>query len=210
MENAVDALKMAAAVMIFVLALSISITAFSEARIASTTLLDYTDREFFLGNDDYYNSTTKKRTVGIETIIPAIYKAYSDESYKIVFLKNGEPEPEPIVLYELKRNDEPNKEINTMGLVYDMSNELGLSSNKYSFIERILYGPESVDDKDLESLTKKANNSVEFKKEKFFERFAAHNYEESSGVYYQEEENGKSNSPNANKYKIRVITYKEI
>lgn len=206
MENAVDALKMAAAVMIFVLALSISITAFSEARIASTTLLDYTDREFFLGNDDYYNSTTKKRTVGIETIIPAIYKAYSDESYKIVFLLNSSYGPTE--LYELKNSEGNYDKINTMGLVYDTSNKLGLSDHKDDFIERVLYGSDPTVDENLKSLI--GTGRVKFKDEKFFERFASHNYEESSGVYYQGEENGKINSPDSNKQKIRVITYKEI
>lgn len=205
MENAVDALKMAAAVMIFVLALSISITAFSEARIASTTLLDYTDREFFLGKEDYYNSTTKKRTVGIETIIPAIYKAYYDESYKIRFYYN---DGNPIELYKLKNDEGTFDIINTMGLVYDQSNKIGLSDHKDDFIERVLYGSDPTVDENLKSLI--GTGRVKFKDEKFFERFASHNYEESSGVYYQGEENGKINSPDSNKQKIRVITYKEI
>lgn len=46
MENAAEALKMAAAVLIFVLALSISINAFGEVRAASSTILDYKDREY--------------------------------------------------------------------------------------------------------------------------------------------------------------------
>ena len=198
MENAVDALKMAAAVMIFVLALSVSIAAFSEARIASTTLLDYNDREFFLGETDYYNSTTKKRTVGIETIIPAIYKAYSDESYKIVFLdKDGNP----IELYKLKNDEGTFDIINTMGLVYDISNKIGLSNHKDDFIEKILYGKD--DGESLKGLTSR----LQFNSESLYERIKNKNFEESSGVYYQGEENGKSNAPDANKQKIRVITY---
>ena len=46
MENAADALKIAASVLIFVLALSISINAFSQARVASQTVLEYSDREY--------------------------------------------------------------------------------------------------------------------------------------------------------------------
>ena len=46
MENAVDALKMAAAVLTFVLALGISISSFSQARTTAQILLDYTDREY--------------------------------------------------------------------------------------------------------------------------------------------------------------------
>lgn len=201
MENAVDALKMAAAVMIFVLALSVSINAFSEARIASTTLLDYADREFLLGKSDYYNSDTfgKNRIVGVETIIPAIYKAYSDESYKLVFINNND---EPIELYKL--NDET---INTMGLVYDVSKGIGVSpSNRKNFIEMILYGKNRYreDDTTLASLQDK----IDFTNEGLYGKINNNSFEESSGVYYQGEENGKSNSPEVNKQKIRVITYK--
>ena len=46
MENAAEALQMAAAVLIFVLALSLSINAFGEARVASQTILEYSDREY--------------------------------------------------------------------------------------------------------------------------------------------------------------------
>ena len=67
MENAVDALKMAAAVMTFVLALGISISSFSQARTTAQILLDYTDREF----DTQYAEDTgaKERIVGKETIV---------------------------------------------------------------------------------------------------------------------------------------------
>ena len=83
MENAADALQMAAFVLIFVLALSISINAFGEARQTSQIILDYKDREY-----DYTyvedNGETTERIVSAETIIPSIYKAYK-ENYKIVF-----------------------------------------------------------------------------------------------------------------------------
>ena len=89
MENAADALQMAAFVLIFVLALSISINAFGEARQTSQIILDYKDREY-----DYTyvedNGETTERIVSAETIIPSIYKAYK-ENYKIVFKdKKGE------------------------------------------------------------------------------------------------------------------------
>lgn len=206
MENAVDALKMAAAVMIFVLALSVSINAFSEARIASTTLLDYADREFLLGKSDYYNSDTfgKNRIVGVETIIPAIYKAYSDERYKLVFLNNND---EPIELYKLKSNGET---INTMGLVYDVSRGIGVSpSNRKNFIEMILYGKDKYKSKDGEDDTLASLRAkIDFTNEGLYGKINNNSFEESSGVYYQSEKNGKSNSPEVNKQKIRVITYK--
>ena len=88
MENVTDALKMAAAVLIFVLALSISINAFGEARITATTILEYKDREYDYTyveeNKDSEGNSITQRIVGAETIVPAIYKAYR-ENYKIVF-----------------------------------------------------------------------------------------------------------------------------
>ena len=91
MENAVDALKMAGAVLIFVLALSLSITSFSEARQASDTILNFKDRETqYINGDFYYETTGTERTVGLETIIPSIYRVYN-EQYKIVFVGLTEP-----------------------------------------------------------------------------------------------------------------------
>ena len=70
MENAADALKMAAAVLIFVVALSISINAFGQVRLASRTILEYNDKEY---NYTYVEDNgTTKRIVGIESIIPTI------------------------------------------------------------------------------------------------------------------------------------------
>ena len=84
MENAADALKMAAAVLIFVMALSISINAFSEVRQTSQTILDYKDREYdYTYVDD--NGGTTTRIVSAETIVPSIYKAYK-ENYKWNFI----------------------------------------------------------------------------------------------------------------------------
>ena len=78
MENAVDALKMAGAVLIFVLALSLGITSFSQARQASDAILDFQDRETeYINGDFYYETTGTERTVGLETIIPSIYRVYN-------------------------------------------------------------------------------------------------------------------------------------
>ena len=74
MENAAEALKMAAAVLIFVLALSISINAFGEARIASRTILDYKDREYDYtyvdDNRDANGNVVTQRIVSLESIVP--------------------------------------------------------------------------------------------------------------------------------------------
>lgn len=89
MENAVEALKMAGSVLIFVLALSVVILAFSQTREAIDTVLRYSDREYWTIEGDsrfYYlaNENNTERYVGLETIIPTIYRANS-EGFDIVF-----------------------------------------------------------------------------------------------------------------------------
>ena len=134
MENAADALKIAASVLIFVVALSISINAFGEARMTATTILNYQDNEYDYTyveeNTDASGNVSTERIVGVETVVPSIYKAYR-ENYKIVFkgLDGG--------VYT--KDDETGRaqEINTI----DLQNEvLGTESQKEQFVNAILYG----------------------------------------------------------------------
>lgn len=230
MENAADALKMAAAILIFVLALSISINAFSEARQASDIILKYNDREY---EDTYIEETQIKdssgtliteRTVGIESIIPSIYKAYK-ENYKIVFNNPNNISNRNIVLYKkrVKENVISNEweEKNYI----DLENEsiAGGEEQKRIFINAILYGKnykyqETDNTGNLRTKTWE-NIKDEFKflgidfinEEGIYSSIENNIYKESLGVYYQEEVDGdNSNMPNANKTKKRVITYSAI
>ena len=77
MENAADALKMAGAVLLFVLALSVIIFSFGQVRETADTILDYKDRETsYIDGNNYYTTTGTERQVGLENIIPSIYRAY--------------------------------------------------------------------------------------------------------------------------------------
>ena len=88
MENAADSLTMAGAVLIFVLAVSIIIFAFGQARKTADVLLEYQDRET---SYHYYKPTEDgTRTVGMETIIPTIFRVYL-ENYRIVFKNLEKP-----------------------------------------------------------------------------------------------------------------------
>lgn len=81
MENAVEALKLAFAVLVFVLALSVAMFAFSKARETADIVLESSD------NQRYYDSIetgTENRIVGFETVIPTVYK-YDKERYKVTF-----------------------------------------------------------------------------------------------------------------------------
>ena len=77
MENAADALKMAGAVLLFVLALSVIIFSFGQARANSDIILNYKDRETtYIDGNYYYTTTGTERQVSLETVIPAIYRAF--------------------------------------------------------------------------------------------------------------------------------------
>lgn len=90
MENASDAIIMAGAVLIFVIALSVAMTVFSQARVTIDTVVYASDRtNYYEYIDIDISNNIKNRIVGLETIIPTLYKYYK-ENYTVVFLdENG-------------------------------------------------------------------------------------------------------------------------
>ena len=140
MENAVDALYMAVAVLIFVLALSISINAFGEVRVAANQILSYKDSEY---NTDYISGGDTTRTVNLETIIPTLYKAYA-ENNKVVF-------SESLIgsegLYQIRQSltSAEMTPIFTFDL-NDGNTNLANRTVAMEFIKGILYGKNAIDD----------------------------------------------------------------
>lgn len=196
MENATEALQMAFGVLVFVIALSISINAFGEARRTSQVLLDYTDREY-----DYTyveDNQTTKRIVRAETIIPSIYKAYK-ENYKIVFKNIGDRG-----LYKKVING-VSKDIFFIDLEKEV---LGSDAQKEQFIEFLLYGYQEKTNPKLK-IFKDAGIEFNYQEGIYQEILTNKDFEESLGIYYQEElqSDETDSEPNANKNKKRVITY---
>lgn len=192
MENAADALKMAAWVLIFVVALSIIINAFGIARQTTDILISYNDNEYYT---DYVEQGNTERKVGYETIIPAIYRAYK-ENYKIIFLNN---DGTPMYFYENKNTKE---QINYIDLE---KQNLGNDTAKEEFIKYIVTG------KEINNSQYKFENSYDIKNNGLYNQIKGKQFTESLGVYYQEEIDGnQSNTPDANKTKKRVITYKSL
>ena len=99
MENATDALKIAFAVLVFVMALTITITMFSQLNSTSKILISATD------TTNYYQYSLADadktfREVGLETIIPTLYKYYK-EQYTVVFLDGrNSNDVKPLILYK--------------------------------------------------------------------------------------------------------------
>lgn len=79
MEDAVDALKMAFSVFVFILALAIVFAMFSQAREVSDIVISKTDNTYFTQYSLADEENTNGRIVGIETIIPTLYRYYKEK-----------------------------------------------------------------------------------------------------------------------------------
>ena len=131
MENVADALQMAGEMLLFILALGICISSFSQARETSDALLRYTDREYVT---QYQGVGTTQRVVGEETVIPTIYRAYK-ERFKIYFY---EADKSPLELYTIE-NSQTHEETSVNAIDADRP-ALGEDWQKDNFIMALLYG----------------------------------------------------------------------
>ena len=90
MENIADALKMAGAALLFIIAFSVAMVMFSKARSTTDAVLDNLQIDDFFPQVEAL-STNVTREVGVETIIPTLYRyAQSDAAIRIRILdENG-------------------------------------------------------------------------------------------------------------------------
>lgn len=90
MENAVEALKMGFAVLVLIAALSLAIYSFTKVRETTDAITSQADiKEYYqqlsLGDTGVSsNNALSSRIVGVETIIPTLYRYYK-ENYTILF-----------------------------------------------------------------------------------------------------------------------------
>lgn len=117
MENATHAIKMAFAIFVFLAALSIAVFAFTKVRQTSAQIAQAADeKEYYdrlaLSESDTSSLASSSRIVGVETVIPTLYRYYK-ENYTVVFYRgtgynpvNGSFESiEPLVLYYTETPD---------------------------------------------------------------------------------------------------------
>lgn len=88
MENAVDALKIGFAVFVFVMALSLSMYMFTQARTTADLVLHSSDITGYM-QYEVATSGSENRIVGLETIVPTLYKYYK-ENYTVIFRNSDE------------------------------------------------------------------------------------------------------------------------
>lgn len=211
MENAAEALKIAFAVLMFVAALSLSISSFSSAKTAIDNIITMRDK-----TQKYMYVTPAKssnRIVGVETVIPTMYKAYQ-ENFRIVFMqKDGEELKElPIYYYTDIHNskvyDSEKGEYRTINYI-DLENE------------RLAGKTEAIQHLDILLEARKGNNKndnkyyeqfMEDKISGLYEYLKDKKFEEVLGEYYQEDleaaqKGTVSDALDINKTKKRVVTY---
>lgn len=89
MENAVDALKIAFAVFVFIIALSLSMRVMGQARETSENVFYMTDKtNFYELVED--GKVPEARIVSGETIIPTLYRYYKENFNVVILDKNGD------------------------------------------------------------------------------------------------------------------------
>lgn len=200
MENAAEALKMAFGVLMLVLALTLCISSFSQAREAVDSIITIKDREtsytYLASSDD------STRIVGIETVVPTMYKAYK-ENFEVHFLK---ADGTNLVLYKYQDQNGNTRDISIIDLE---SEEHADSQRAINRLDYILSGTE----KGPNDPAKKEVASITGGTSGLYQYFKNRKFEEQMGEYYQEDKEGKTTDENGatildiNKSKKRVITY---
>lgn len=198
MENATEALKMAFGVMMFVLALSLAISSFSSATQAVDAIVTLKDRE------TQYTYVTpasnSNRIVGIETVVPTLYKAYK-ENFRVQFFdRDGTT---PLALYyqtdSFGNRPQGNPTINYI----DLESEIIATPNEAIQHLDVLLNPRP-------AITNRYYQQfMADKTQGLYKYLSDKKFEEVLGEYYQEDALGTP-SPDVldiNKTKKRVITY---
>ena len=196
MENAAEALKIAFAVAMFVLALTLSVSSFSSASAVVTSIIEMRDRETEYTYVEPAEDLTRK--VGIETVVSTMYRAFQ-ENIEIYFVDNA---GNPISLYKdtdtngnVKKDSSNNDiEISCINLAKE-----GFATQEAAkeHLDIILGGEDTLNEKS-ENVQKRNKNKL-IHTEGLYEYFKNAQFKETLGEYYQGE--------GASQIKKRVVTY---
>lgn len=89
MDNAVDAIKMGFAMLVFVIAMTATIYLFNSATATTKVLLYAADKTNYYDNIEIKNEDIINRNVNIETIIPTLYRYYKENFAVQIYKKDG-------------------------------------------------------------------------------------------------------------------------
>lgn len=209
MENVTDALKIAFAVMMFVLALTLSISSFSQANNAIEAVVTMRDRKT---EYTYVKPASDlNKIVGAETVIPTMYKAYK-ENFSIYFYEKYTDENNnvPLILYNYydpNGNSSKNKKVNYI----DLEQEILPNATEAIKHLNILLGKKSTISSrtDLSNSDKQKYRNQIVHADGLYEFFKDKKFKEVLGEYYQEDKiaGKETDTIETNKTKKRIITY---
>lgn len=124
MENAGEALKLAAFTLIFVMCLSLAMTNIMKAKRTSEEIIKYSDKSAlfsYIESSDTEVDSDGNRIVEFNQIIPTLYK-YKDEEYIIEFFDENR---DPLTIFELtEKNSQVNLVVNKKDNPFKGCNEI--------------------------------------------------------------------------------------
>ena len=218
MENVAEAMKIAFGVLLFVVALTLSISCLSQATSAVSTIVTLRDSHIDYMPIKPSNGLT--RIVGVDSIIPTMYSAYS-ENIEIYFFKaDGTPMP---IYYKV---DSTGKWVDEQG----NRTQSSIDAVKVNYIDLTKEGYGNEGNKLAPEVAKEhldmilavgqlnknnfSNQEMVKKYEKqfltdygFYNEIKDKKFEECLGEYYQGSDSATATS--STQIKKRVITYKE-
>jgi len=220
MENAVEALKYAFAVLIFVIALSVSMNLLSQAKATSDSMIEATNPEslesYITANPESSYAdiklserelTANGRIVGVETIIPTLYRDYK-ENYVIEFYTKDNGLVMRLDLSEENRR----REIWTANPNVDVKKRLDILVSGHK-ISNTCDG--IINNNEYERIKDKALNTIDHPIERYklnvtgLEKFNAQNSDEMTKNDYEgsQDDANKDSVKNACKYIIEKGLY---
>lgn len=191
MENAVEALKMAGFMLLFIIALSITMITLTQAKTTADSLVKNQDRQQSYQYIEVTGDLSKSlsRTVTLADIIPTLYR-YAQEDYAVQFYTSS---GRPLYIYESGqiKNGVPVKK-----------NDLDLDTEHWIENGETRY-------EDWRGNTTKIKQHVDDVVEYLLANYKNSNFEEKLGTTEDYEESQDTNElvPDINKQYKRIITY---
>lgn len=191
MENAVEALKMAGFMLLFIIALSITMITLTQAKTTADSLVKNQDRQQSYQYIEVTGDLSKSlsRTVTLADIIPTLYR-YAQEDYAVQFYTSS---GSPLYIYESGqiKNGVPVKK-----------NDLDLDTEHWIENGETRY-------EDWRGNTTKIKQHVDDVAEYLLANYKNSNFEEKLGTTEDYEESQDTNElvPDINKQYKRIITY---
>lgn len=199
MENAVEALKIAFAVLMFGMALTLSISSFSQATQAVDAITTLRDRE---AQYTYVKPTVGlTRNVGIDSVLTTMNRAFAENMEIYFFDSHGDP----IDLYKVK--DDSGNLVPTS--CFDLANQSFTSQKDKVIFWHLLVGGTGIEKEDI--ISDKIMDNDEFLRIKEeYKDYLMHDYgiySEFAGEEFQEQVGEYYDKKGASKIKKMVITY---